>query len=79
MNKSVLSQITYYLEDGYQKPVDVNNETTRFICQLIKIFYSYFHTYQYSKIYTRGKHTMIFVCISETYLELEFVSIVQIV
>ena len=70
MNKSALSHITYYLEDDDHKPVDVNNETIRFNCQLNKIFYSYFYTYHYLKIYTSGIHTMIFVCISDTYLEL---------
>ena len=34
---SVLSHITFYLEDDDQKPVDFNNETISFTCQLIKI------------------------------------------
>ena len=37
MNKSVLSHISFYLEDDHHKPVDFNNETISFICQLIKI------------------------------------------
>ena len=36
MNKSVLSHITFYLDDDH-KPVDFNNETISFTCQLIKI------------------------------------------
>ena len=37
VNKSVLSQITFYLEDDDHKPVDFHNKTINFICQLIKI------------------------------------------
>ena len=37
INKSVLSQITFYLEDNGYKAVDFNNETISFTCQLIKI------------------------------------------
>ena len=37
INKSVLSHITFYLEDDDYKPVDFNNETISFICQIIKI------------------------------------------
>ena len=37
INKSVLSHITFYLEDDDHKPVDFNGETISFICQLIKI------------------------------------------
>ena len=37
INKSVLSHIRFYLEDDDHKPVDFNNETISFICQLIKI------------------------------------------
>ena len=37
INKSVLSHITFYLEDDDLKPVDFNNETISFTCQLIKI------------------------------------------
>ena len=37
INKSVLSHITFYFEDDDRKPVDFNNETIRFTCQLIKI------------------------------------------
>ena len=37
INKSVLSHITFYFEDDDHKPVDFNNETTSFTCQLIKI------------------------------------------
>ena len=38
INKSVLSQITFYLEDDDYKPVDFHNETIIFTCQLIKIY-----------------------------------------
>ena len=37
INKSVLSHITFYLEDDDHEPVDFNNETISFTCQLIKI------------------------------------------
>ena len=37
VNKSVLSHITFYLEDDDYKVVDFNNETVSFTCQLIKI------------------------------------------
>ena len=37
INKSVLSHITFYFEDDDYKPVDFNNETISFTCQLIKI------------------------------------------
>ena len=37
INKSVLSHITFYFEDDEHKPVDFNNETISFTCQLIKI------------------------------------------
>ena len=37
INKSVLCHITFYLEDDDHKPVDFNNETMSFTCQLIKI------------------------------------------
>ena len=37
INKSVLSHITFYFEDDDHKPVDFNNETISFPCQLIKI------------------------------------------
>ena len=37
INKSVLSHITFYLEDDDHKPVDFNNETISFTCQMIKI------------------------------------------
>ena len=37
VNKSVLSHITFYFEDDDHKPVDFNNETISFTCQLIKI------------------------------------------
>ena len=36
INKSVLSHIMFYLEDDDHKPVDFNNETISFTCQLIK-------------------------------------------
>ena len=37
INKSVLSHITFYIEDDDHKLVDFNNETISFTCQLIKI------------------------------------------
>ena len=37
INKSVLSHITFYLEDDDYKAVDFNGEITSFTCQLIKI------------------------------------------
>ena len=37
VNKSVLSHITFFFEDDDHKPVDFNNETISFTCQLIKI------------------------------------------
>ena len=37
VQKSVLSHIAFYFEDDNDKPVDFNNETTSFTCQLIKI------------------------------------------
>ena len=37
LNKSVLSHNIFYLEDDDHKPVDFNNETISFTCQLIKI------------------------------------------
>ena len=37
VNKSVLSQITFYFEDDDHKPVDFHNETISFNCQLIKM------------------------------------------
>ena len=37
VNKSVLSHITFYLEDDDHKAVDFNNETISFTCQLVKI------------------------------------------
>ena len=37
INKSVLSHITFYIEDDDHKPVDFNGETISFTCQLIKI------------------------------------------
>ena len=36
INKSVLSHITFYLEDDDHKPVDFNDETTSFTCQQLK-------------------------------------------
>ena len=36
VNKPVLSHITFYLEDDDHKPVEFNNETISFTCQLIK-------------------------------------------
>ena len=37
VNKSVLSHITFYLEDDNHKPVDFHDGTLSFTCQLIKI------------------------------------------
>ena len=37
VNKSVLSHITFYIEDDDHKPVDFHDETISFTCQLIKI------------------------------------------
>ena len=37
INKSVLSHITFYLENDDHKPVDFNGGTKNFTCQLIKI------------------------------------------
>ena len=37
INKSVLSHITFYLEDDDYKAVDFNGETISFTCQLTKI------------------------------------------
>ena len=37
INKFVLSHISFYFEDDDHKPVDFNNETISFTCQLIKI------------------------------------------
>ena len=37
VNKPVLSHISFYLEDDDHKPVDFNDETIRFTCQIIKI------------------------------------------
>ena len=37
LNKSVLSLVTFYLEDVDHKPVDFNGETVSFTCQLNKI------------------------------------------
>ena len=37
INNSVLSHITFYFEDDDHKPVDFNNETISFTCQLFKI------------------------------------------
>ena len=37
INKSVLSDITYYFEDDDHKPVDFDGETISFTCQLIRI------------------------------------------
>ena len=45
INKSVLSHIIFYFEDGDDKPVDFKKETIPFTCQLIKISYSYFYVH----------------------------------
>ena len=39
INKSILSHITFYLEDGDHKSVEFNVETIGFTCQLNKISY----------------------------------------
>ena len=59
VNKSVLSHITFYLEDDDYKPIDFNNEIVSFTCQLIKLqnmdTYNYFRTYK--------KYTYNYICI----------------
>ena len=37
IKKSVLSHVMFYLGDDDYKPVDFNNETISFTCQLVKI------------------------------------------
>ena len=37
INKAVLSHLTFYLRDDFDKPVDFNGEKISFTCQLIKI------------------------------------------
>ena len=37
VNRSILSHIAFYFEDADYKPLDFNNETVSFTCQLIKI------------------------------------------
>ena len=37
VNKSVLSHISFYIEDDDQQPVEFNGEMINFTCQLIKI------------------------------------------
>ena len=37
INKSVMSHITFYLGEDDHKPVDFNNKTVSFTCQLIKM------------------------------------------
>ena len=49
IKKSILSHITFYIEDDEYKPVDFNNETISFTCQPIKLYYSYIYTYHYLK------------------------------
>ena len=39
---SVPSHITFYLEDDDHKPVDFNNETKSFTCQLVKLIWFVF-------------------------------------
>ena len=68
--KSVLSHITFYLEDDDHKPVYFHNKTITFTCQLIKIKTSYLYTYYYTSTYTKSIHTIFLVFISETYLEI---------
>ena len=50
INESVLSHITFYLEDDDHKPVDFLNETISFACHLIKIQNWYLYTYYYTSI-----------------------------
>ena len=68
INKSVLSHITFYLEDDNHKPVDFNIETIGFTCELKKIYVSYLCTYHYMSVYTRGIHTNKFVFLSQAIL-----------
>ena len=42
MNKSVLSNITFYLEDDDHKSVEFDGDTISFTCQLTRIEYSCF-------------------------------------
>ena len=37
INKTVLSHLTFYLEDDDHKPVEFSNQTISFTCQLIEI------------------------------------------
>ena len=50
VNKSLLSHITLYLEDNDYKAVDFHNETISFTCQLIKRYYSYLYTNNYTSL-----------------------------
>ena len=70
INKHALSHITFYLDDDDHKLVVFSNKTRNFTCQLIKIYYSYLYTYQCKSIYIRGIHKIIFVFISEIYLDI---------
>ena len=45
INKSVLSRITFCLEDDDHKPVDFHKESITFTYQLINLQYSYLYTY----------------------------------
>ena len=47
VNKSVLSHVTFYLEDDGHEPVDFNGETVSFTCQLIKIQISNLHLFEF--------------------------------
>ena len=58
INKSVLSPITFYLEDDDHKSVDFIGETINFTCQLIKIQNSSLYTCPYTSIFTRGIRTI---------------------
>ena len=49
VNKSVFSHIRFYLEDDDHKEIDFNEKTISFTCQLSKIFYWFFYTYNYTK------------------------------
>ena len=44
ISESVLFNITIFLKDDDRKPVDFNNETISFTCQLFKLFCSFLYT-----------------------------------
>ena len=59
INKSILSQVTFYFEDDDYKAVDFNGETISFTCQLIQLY-----------IFRFCKHTFIWVFILGGYVQL---------